>query len=221
MGTDTGVAVACDRDWTTDWLDKGHSGAWVPEPILDIAWDPDNRFILYGGTRSGSLWMADTRTAAAQPINLSHGGPISHVRPLRRRCGGGGQEVLLAGPLSKMAVYDTRFARPLSSHNGSPATTYHPLVQFPDFSNLERLHFGLDVEPGLGIVAAAHDDGTVAVYSLRTGRKLRGGEVGNIGSGDPVRSVQFARSAADAQASLWVGASSAAHRFSVWERDPG
>lgn len=59
-------------------------------------------------------------------------------------------------------------------------TGVYPVVTFPDYQNEAHIRTGLDVLlpssarglcPG-GLVAAAHDDGTVAIYSLRTGRRL-------------------------------------------------
>lgn len=66
--------------------------------------------------------------------------------------------------------------------NSSTDTSYAanaalPILTFPSYRNRAHIDIGLDVvsnpDSGPGIAAAAHDDGTVALYSLRSGNRLR------------------------------------------------
>lgn len=101
-----------------------------------------------------------------------------------------------------------------------------PVVRFDGYRNPARLDAGLAYDASSGIVAAAHagpgpgGDGTVALYSARTGRRLRwcrdleeedqGRKQcrNNYGGGrlnEPIRCLQFRRWPGDELPSLFVG----------------
>lgn len=47
-----------------------------------------------------------------------------------------------------------------------------PVLRFREYRNAAHVDIGFDFDPDSGVVAAAHDDGTVALYSVRTGHRL-------------------------------------------------
>lgn len=58
-----------------------------------------------------------------------------------------------------------------------------PILTFPSYRNEAHTQIGLDVQPDANIVAAAHDNGTVGIYSLFSGRRLRSPTVDAVGKG--------------------------------------
>ena len=50
-----------------------------------------------------------------------------------------------------------------------------PVIKFEQYRNLARIDIGFAYDAATGVVAAAHDDvpGTIALYSVRTGSRLR------------------------------------------------
>jgi len=47
-----------------------------------------------------------------------------------------------------------------------------PVLRFREYRNAAHVDIGFDYDPDSGAVAAAHDDGTVALYSVRAGHRL-------------------------------------------------
>ena len=134
-----------------------------------------------------------------------------------------------------MAVYDVRYLTS-SSPSPSPQPHHHgngskrgkgrgnaarPVVVFDGYRNAAHLKIGLDVllppdGPGGGVVAAAQDDGTVGLWSLRDGGRLDGGEVDGIRAGGVVRCLMWAVLAGDRHASLFVGEGNWVGKYSFW-----
>ncbi|KAM7200539.1 hypothetical protein V8F20_005270 [Naviculisporaceae sp. PSN 640] len=228
VGTDTGV-MKLQGD-TLTWLDW-RKPTYHPRPrgakgpsifSLDFLAQNPAHVILAAG-RSRDIAILDTRLAqhAGETSYIRHTSSVAHVRSV------GDYGVLAAGPKSAMAVYDIRFSpRNIGSH-----PTLHgkqdnlqplPVVTFPEYKNQDHiLQIGFDVSDskggGLGIVAAAQDDGTVALFSLASGKKLRSSKAlddirlvapPRLG-GDPyvrtVKSMMFQTLPGDAQPSLFVG----------------
>ncbi|KAK4102597.1 hypothetical protein N658DRAFT_495313 [Parathielavia hyrcaniae] len=113
-------------------------------------------------------------------------------------------------------------------HHHHHRQTWHgnatrPIVEFPSYRNAAHIHTGLDVlaEPGYGsrgIVAAAHDDATVGLYSLRDGARIPGGAVDSIGAaaGTVVRSIMWATLPGDRHPGLFVGEGPCVKKYSFW-----
>ncbi|KAK3343780.1 hypothetical protein B0T25DRAFT_615085 [Lasiosphaeria hispida] len=191
--------------------------------ILALDFFPPNPadVILYGG-RAAYLGLLDQRARPSEWSALKHTSSIAQIRPV------GGHQVLVAGPKSAMVVYDMRYIKkdhgPRDRWNMNRA---RPLVTFPEYKNDAHIHTGLDVLPsagglgGCGIVAAAHDDGKVAVYSLRDGTRLGCPSVDKIdvgrGRGNPggvVKSMMFNALPGDRDASLFVGEGTLVKKYS-------
>jgi hypothetical protein len=103
-----------------------------------------------------------------------------------------------------------------------------PLLTFPSYRNEAHIQFGLDVltHPGYGpgygyggggIVAAAHDDSTVGVYSLRDGARIApAGDVDGIKPRGVVGSLMWQTLAGDRHPCLFVGEGSVVRKYSFW-----
>jgi len=186
----------------------------------------DDRKIL-AGTRSGHICLVDSRTSPAEweTSIFKHTSSVSHLKSLSYN--GKPHEILAAGPRSAMAIYDVRFLlkrhsqdHPVGTHEGGakwdrPAL---PVVRFPEYRNEAHIQTGLDVlaEPGYGcgVVAAAHDDFTIGVYSMRDGSRLDAGDVDKIKAPGVVKSLAWKRLPGDSHPSLFVGVGSVIKKYS-------
>ena len=75
-----------------------------------------------------------------------------------------------------------------------------------EYKNSARIDVGLDFSKDFGTVAAAHDDGKVALYSVRTGNRLPSPAVDKIHSGyGAIHCVQFEPFPGDTMPTLFVG----------------
>ncbi|KAG6014837.1 hypothetical protein E4U41_004743 [Claviceps citrina] len=70
----------------------------------------------------------------------------------------------------------------------------------------------------MGVVAAGQDDGTVQLFSLRTGRTLRSPAV-DVRTDAPIKALQFGHMPGEKMPSLWVGEGDAVRKFSLGPRD--
>jgi len=237
-GTNQGIFRLRDREGTT-WLSPPASGPLSDSAavssameasqgdILALEYLPLNPAeVLLFGNRSGTVGVLDQRTPTQEWFSLEHKSSVAHLKAV------GDFEVLAAGPRSAMAVYDLRCTR-----NGANNATgqvvsnkTRPIMQFAEYKNQAHIHIGLDVvvDPGLdgGVVAAAHDDGKVALFSLRDGKRLKSPAVDAIDvtkarSGNVVKSLQFATMPCDRLASLFVGEGPRINKYSFGRGDEG
>lgn len=219
---------------------RGTSGA-PPRDVFSVDYSPSNPRVCYAGCRDSRVLRVDTRTPSPGSGSDSgwdsfrHASSAAHVRCLDDH------RVLVAGPRSAMAIYDTRWAAPRRSHpnsgrndhrNGSSngngnGNIAQPVVQFPGYNNEVHIRIGLDVthaagglcgSGGGGIAAAALGDGTVGIFSLRTGRRLRAGDVDDpralkAPDGAVVKALQFQRLPWEKEASLFVGVGPVVKKF--------
>jgi hypothetical protein len=185
--------------------------------------------VILAGTRSSRVCVLDLRVPPREwtprSNTLRHPSSVAHVRSV------GPYEVLAAGPRNAMALYDIRFLQQQQQPNQQDegwsvvgqwrCNRTRPVVTFPAYRNAAHIDTGLDVllEPGYGsrgIVAAAHDDETVGLYSLRDGSRLPGGAVDSIKAGAVVRSMMWATLPGDRHPSLFVGQGSCVKKYSFW-----
>lgn len=181
--------------------------------------------VLFFGGRPGKLYVADYRekphrwgvvTTKVAPS------PITHVKSVNE------YQVLVAGLRDRLALFDLRFLGGRSSYHFNKSSSSFvrnnnnssssgggggggalPLLTFPQYRNRAHVDIGLDVDLLSGIVAAAHDDGTVALYSLRNGNRLRSPDIDRIRSSrGPIQAVQFQTFPRDSNPSLFVGVQS-------------
>lgn len=206
----------------------GSNSSWGPAILRDVFsadYHSSNRHVIYAGCRDAGIRRIDVREAplsGSRPWQRHHSA-VAHVRCLDDH------QVLAAGPRNAMAIYDARWG---SSNGTGNAATPRPVVEFPGYRNAAHVRVGLDVTrdaggvAGLGcggVVAAGMDDGSVGVFSLRSGRRLRAGDVDDAGrlraSGGPgrpgvVKALQFERMPWEAGTSLFVGVGPVIKKFS-------
>ncbi|KAK0639321.1 hypothetical protein B0T16DRAFT_450059 [Cercophora newfieldiana] len=172
--------------------------------------------VLLVGGRFRHICLLDRRAPEEEWISVKHTSSIAHVKAV------GPYEVLAAGPQSAMAVYDVRWMGAGGPRKKSwAANGAKPVVEFPGYQNEAHLHIGLDVlrAPGygMGVVAAAHDDGRVALFALRDGSRLRSPAVDGINygaGGRVVASAKFGMLPGDRHPSLFVGEAAAVGKYS-------
>ncbi|KAG6360049.1 hypothetical protein INS49_011105 [Diaporthe citri] len=205
--------------------------------VFSVDYHPSNPRVCYAGCRSAKVLRVDIRAPNSSGSGLQsafrHRSSAAHLRCLDDH------RVLVAGPRSTMAIYDTRWTKPSRSTGGGDGSggNYQrhnskipqPVVEFPGYKNEVRVKIGLDVTNdaggiagggrGGGVVAAALGDGTVAVFSLRTGRRLRAGDVDDPrvlrapGEGGIVKALQFHKLRWEKEASLFVGVGPVVRKF--------
>lgn len=183
--------------------------------VLSVDWHPTQPAIAFSGQRDGRLFKADSRASghhwgAGGWEWFRHRSSVAQLRCLDDH------RVLAAGPRGAMAVYDLRWLQ--RSRTRGKETT--PVVRMNEYRSGARTDLGMEVETvggGLGkVVAAGMDDGTVGVFSLGTGRRLRAGAVDEfqLGDGGVVKCLQWERMPWENDPSLWVGAGAVVKKFS-------
>ncbi|SPQ27314.1 cea93900-6b1f-4ed6-93aa-c5284ade975f [Thermothielavioides terrestris] len=196
--------------------------------------------LLLAGTRSGHVCLLDLRTPpaawTAARNTFPHASSAAHVRPV------GAWGVLVAGPRSSMALYDVRWLRrgragaggllntsdggsswtgSASSAGGGRCWPTLPVVEFPAYRNAAHLQIGLDLLPpetgyGAGLVAAAHDDRTVGLYSLGDGARVDGGDVDGLEASAVVRCLMWQTLPGEKHPGLFVGDGQWIRKYSFW-----
>ncbi|OAA71211.1 WD40 repeat-like-containing domain protein [Cordyceps fumosorosea ARSEF 2679] len=180
-----------------------------PRETLALDFLHNHPEVFLAGGRRSQLWITDMR---APPSSTSHRvgsgqqrTAVAHLRSVSEHL------LLTAGPPSSMATYDTRFLR-------------SPVVRFDEYRNEAHVHAGWDVCAELGLVAAAHDDGTVKLFSLGSGRRCRpeaGGGLDGVRTDAPIRALSFRRMPRERLPSLFVGEGAVVRKFSLGVRALG
>lgn len=194
MGTNAGILRVRSNE-TMAWIapQSPPKGVRLPQEIFDQDFQQANHNVLLAGGRQPRLWITDLRTPEAEWWSVSHPSSIIHLRSLNPH------QVLVAGLESSMALYDLRF---LSRRPNGP----RPLLGFPAYRNAAHVHTGWDVSPALGLVAAAHDDGRLGLFSLRSGRQLScpALEAAPVPE-TPIRALTFQTMPRESMPSLFLG----------------
>ncbi|KFA80481.1 hypothetical protein S40288_02103 [Stachybotrys chartarum IBT 40288] len=172
-----------------------------PKEIFDLDFQHGNHNVVLAGGRQPHLWITDMRAPEAEWSRIPHSSSVAHLRSVNEH------HVLVAGLKNAMDLYDMRFfaQRP----NGA-----RPLLRFPDYGNLAHYETGWDVCPELNVVANAQDDGTVKLFSLRSGRALRSPYIDEIDMSTPIRAMMFQRLPGEKLPSLFVGEGMDLRKFS-------
>ncbi|CAI4218158.1 unnamed protein product [Parascedosporium putredinis] len=187
-GTNRGV-LALHTTGDTAWVHQTRSAGDIFSTDCHAS-DPN---LLLAAGRRGIVTLADMRVGPSDgtPLTFTHGSSVTH---LRAAPDGNPYRLVVAGLENKMAIYDRRWLARSSRHH-SPA----------GYRNRVRLHIGWDADPSLGLIIAAHDQGSVAVYSAISGHR-----VGNVplkpGQKGPVSCVRVGRMGGDDMPSVLVGA---------------
>ncbi|OLN86201.1 hypothetical protein CCHL11_04201 [Colletotrichum chlorophyti] len=202
IGTSYGL-LKLTSDERIQWL-----GPPRPRPgpaegdFFDQTFLPSNSDVLLAGGRNRDVKLIDLRAKWTEWDAISAAGPVSHLRAINPH------QFLTAGPRSRMALFDIRYRR--SRPNG-----VRPLVEFAGYKNEAHMHIGWDVDIASGVVAAAHDDGRVGVYSLVSGHRLRCPAVDAVRARTPVKSMQFQTMPGRRHASLFMGVGPNLKMFSI------
>ncbi|KAF4976564.1 hypothetical protein FZEAL_6783 [Fusarium zealandicum] len=182
--------------------DVAPKGTQLPQEIFAQDFQQDNHNILLAGGRQPRLWIADLRAPEAQWSFAKHTSSISHVQSVNPH------QALVSGLQSSMALYDLRFV----TRNPRGA---RPLLRFQEHRNEAHFHIGWDVSLELNVVAAAQDSGTVKLFSLRSGRRLRSAAVDAIKVDAPIKALMFQRMPRERMPSLFVGEGPLLRKFSL------
>ncbi|KAK8086952.1 hypothetical protein PG994_001926 [Apiospora phragmitis] len=217
--------------------DAGRDPRWLAPPphattyaeiyrdIFALEFLNEHPSILLAGGRPGHLSIKDVRDRNDDTRDVSKrlGSPITHIKSLNEH------NVLVSGLKDAMAVYDVRMLRKTSSSNdnNARANRHHPtfahvlpVVRFPKYQNGPHIQIGLDVDRDNSIVAAAHDDGKVAVHSTKTGHRLKSPDIDQIRSHRGViQSLQFETMPRDSHPTLFVGNGSNLHAYTFGVRN--
>ncbi|KAI1781055.1 hypothetical protein F4818DRAFT_24943 [Hypoxylon cercidicola] len=209
--------VDMSMGWSSPWGPQHYYG--TPDSFRDIfAVDfqplhPD--VVLFGG-RPGHLFTGDLREKAYKWNKLDLHNAITHIKPINEH------QVLVSGLRNMLSVYDLRYnAQVRGRRTGlrpGGAGLITPLFKVDEYKNAAHINIGLDLDKASGVVAAAHDDGKVALYSVRSGKRLPSRDVDNIQSlYGAIHCLQFEHFPGDAMPTLFVGKHSniSAYTFGV------
>jgi WD40 repeat protein len=173
----------------------------VPQEIFAQDFQEGNPNVLLAGGRQPRLWLTDLRSPHTQWSFAKHVSSISHIKSVNPH------QVLVCGLQSSMALYDVRFFQ------RNPRGT-RPLLKFHEHHNEAHFHIGWDVSPELNVVAAAQDNGTVKLFSLKSGRRLQCPVVESIQVDAPIKALMFQKMPRERMASLFVGEGPLLRKFS-------
>lgn len=210
--------------------------------VLSADFHPTNPNIVFAGRRDGKFFRIDRRTpdrraegehgdwktsSLTTGQDVYHGpSSVAHLRALDDH------QLLAAGPTSSMAVYDVRWMKKVTDNNWDhkgkrpqqrgQGTTI-PVVRMYEYTNMPHIDIGLDLAMNLGgtgggVVAAGQDDGTVGLFSVRTGQKLRAGDIDRIKLSERqgvIKAIQFAAMPWEREMSLFIGVGSVVKKYSV------
>lgn len=216
IGTNRGI-LHWDVERSLSWL----AYAELYRDVFAIDYLTKNPAVLLAGGRPGHFSVKDVRDRNDDTRSLSKklASPITHIKSLDER------NVLVSCLRHDMAVYDLRMLRaaaPAGKASSQRPAIDHllPAARFPDYRNGPHVDIGLAVDAASGVVAAAHEDGCVALYSTRTGHRLKSPDIDQIRSHRGiVRSLQFETMPGDANPTLFVGLGSNLHAYSFGARN--
>ncbi|KAK8094480.1 hypothetical protein PG997_001165 [Apiospora hydei] len=235
IGSNRGI-LQWDAERDPKWLaPSSHATAYaeIYRDIFALEFLNEHPSILLAGGRPGHLSIKDVRDRNDDTRDVSKrlGSPITHIKSLNEH------HILVSGLKNSMDVYDVRMLRNTNSsssstsrrsnNNNARENRHHPtlahvlpVIQFPEYRNGPHIQIGLDVDKDNGIVAAAHDDGKVTVYSTKTGHRLKSPDIDQIRSHRGViQSLQFETMPRDNHPTLFVGNGSNLHAYSFGVRN--
>lgn len=208
IGTNAGILRVRSNE-TMAWIapQSPPKGVDLPHEVFDQDFQQGNHNVLLAGGRQPRLWITDLRTSESEWTHVGHASSIAHVRSVNEH------QVLVAGLQSAMSLYDMRYfgRRP----NGTK-----PLLDFAGYRNAAHLHTGWDVSARLGVAAAAHDDGTVQLFSLRSGRALQSRALAAVRADAPIRALMFQQMPWERLPSLFVGEGPSLRKYSFGTARP-
>ncbi|KAF5702250.1 myocyte-specific enhancer factor 2d [Fusarium mundagurra] len=177
------------------------NGTQIPQETFAQDFQEGNHNVVFTGGRQPRLWITDLRAPEPQWSFANHASSISHIKSVNTN------QVLASGLKSSMALYDVRYL------TSDPRGT-KPLLYFNGHRNEAHFHIGWDVSPELNVVAAAQDNGTVKLFSLRSGRGLPCPAVQSIHTDTPIKALVFQRMPREKASSLFIGEGPLLRKFS-------
>ncbi|KAI0124553.1 hypothetical protein F4776DRAFT_630198 [Hypoxylon sp. NC0597] len=182
------------------------SKSFVPNSFRDvfaIDYHASNPDIMFFGGRPGALFIGDLRQEVDRWNSVKLKNSISHIKTVSEH------QVIVAGLRNTLSVFDLRYcdlSQVRGEDNPKVERTAKPVVIMPSYKNAARFDVGLDYDPDSGVIAAAHDDGKVALYSVRSGNRLPSRDVDNIYSKyGPIHQLRFEAFDGDDTPTLFVG----------------
>jgi hypothetical protein len=171
LGPCSAISIASGRDKNMssfqvhkDGRVQQHGSHKVTSTILAVEWLSDNTFV--SGLRNGSVLIRDIRQASGLSEAIWHGGAVANLS----RIDHSSHYVVANGIPDCLAMYDLRMGLPRSGEGqqtSTPVVVYeHSNSEFP--SN----DMGFDVLQNLGLMAAAQGDGSIKIFSLKSGKTI-------------------------------------------------
>ncbi|KAI1105037.1 hypothetical protein F4804DRAFT_305319 [Jackrogersella minutella] len=220
VGTSVGLAAPTPRGDLKLITPNRYTGfeTFVDDAFRDIFsmdFHVENPRVMFFGGRYGDLVTADFRHPNKEWQALPMVTSIAHVKSV------GEHHTLVAGIENTLSVFDMRYCTGRTIGNDVAfrrAPT--PVVRMAEYKNSARFDVGLDYDRGSGVVAAAHNDGTVALYSVRSGNRLQSRDIDNIHSEyGQIHHLQFQTFEGDATPHLFVGMADMVHVYSFDKDD--
>ena len=220
IGTNRGV-VRWVADGYRAWLTPQKFALGERNPYTDVFavdYQVGHPEVLLFGGRPNRMWIADHRQPCARWDALTVPSSIAHIRSVNEYqvLVAGLQNNLAIYDLRFRKSSNNNSSSSSSNHNNSKnnrSRKHHkrnkkndapfaltdtnvdvaqPLLTFPEYRNAAHFGMGLDYDAGTRVAAAAHDDGRVALFSVRDGRRLRCAALDAVRSDrGPVRSLRF------------------------------
>ncbi|KAG5749720.1 hypothetical protein H9Q69_006813 [Fusarium xylarioides] len=182
------------------------NGLQLPQETFAQDFQEGNHNVVFAGGRQPRLWITDLRAPEPQWSFANHASSISHIKSVNTN------QVLASGLKSSMALYDVRYL------TSDPRGT-KPLLYFNGHRNEAHFHIGWDVSPELNVVAAAQDNGTMKLFSLKSGCQLRCSAVEAIQLDTPIKALMFQRMPTERMPSLFIGEGPLLRKFSFGRTD--
>lgn len=182
----------------------------MPYDVLSVDWHPSNPNICFAGTRDAKFFRIDKRTPHGGPgwDWYRHRSSAAHVRAVNE------YQILVAGPMNAMAIYDVRHMT--AGKRGKRGREARAVCTMHDYLNSAHVDIGLDITTiaGEGVVAAANSAGTVDVFSMRTGNKMKAGALNQVSVDGVVKCLQWEKMPWENDPSLWAGVGSMVKKLS-------
>lgn len=219
VGSSRGL-VHCGMDMSMGWSSPWGPGHYYgPQnsflDIFAVDFQPLHpKVVLFGG-RPGYLFKGDMRQNALKWSKLDLNNAITHIKPINEN------QVLVAGIRNMLSVYDLRYTAKFRGSLDLPAGMATPLFKIDQYKNDAHIKIGLDLDLASGIAAAAHDDGKVALYSVRSGARLPSRDIDKIQSRHgAIHCLQFEPFPGDVTPTLFVGEHSNINAYTFGVDDP-
>lgn len=178
--------------------------------IFAIDYQVNHHSTFFMGGRPGQFHKGDLREAPMSWDSMTLPNSIAHIKSVSD------YQVLVAGLNNMLSIFDLRYCRYSPASDDNPYHKALPLLNIPGYKNMAHFTLGFDFDKDTGVVAAAHDDGKVALYSVRDGRRLPSPVIDAIHSGyGPIHCIQMQALPGDNMPRLFMGEDNQIKVYSV------